>query len=332
MDGMNRYRYVAHFGLIALATVLATVLGAVLGIGCGAGAGGHDGVVRTADGAVVGVQYDQETGDPVGLERHRRWSDRVGQGAQPHGDVAFENLAALGYTTVLSVDGAVPAVDAAKKHGLRYVHIPIGYDGVPDDAAARIIAAVERSAGPVYIHCHHGRHRGPAAAMVARITVDKISNDDAVASMKLSGTSPKYEGLYRDIAQFVGVSAAAKNAVPATLPSTVLPKGIQANMVGVDRSYTYLTQSRANDWKGVPDSPDVSTPHEARMLWEHFRELRREPKAKAHGASFIGFAKDSEKSAIALEKALRANNEAATELAFSQVKNSCNACHKQFRN
>jgi hypothetical protein len=33
--------------------------------------------------------------------------------------------------TIISVDGARPNVDAAKKEGLSYVHIPIGYNGVP---------------------------------------------------------------------------------------------------------------------------------------------------------------------------------------------------------
>jgi len=47
-------------------------------------------------------------GDPKGLHRHRRWSEKIGQGAQPEGEEAFRNLQALGYTTILSVDGSTP--------------------------------------------------------------------------------------------------------------------------------------------------------------------------------------------------------------------------------
>src|SRR5262245_52980799 len=61
-------------------------------------------------------------GDPKGLHRHRRWSDKIGQGAQPEGEEAFKNLQALGYVTVLSVDGSVPEVEIAKKYGLTYRH------------------------------------------------------------------------------------------------------------------------------------------------------------------------------------------------------------------
>ncbi|MDH3590900.1 MAG: sulfur transferase domain-containing protein [Planctomycetota bacterium] len=271
-------------------------------------------------------------GEPAGLHRHHRWSDRIGQGAQPHGEIAFQNLAALGYTTVLSVDGSVPEVDLATKHGLRYVHVPIGYDGVTEQQSAHIIAAVERADGPVYVHCHHGKHRGPAAVMVARIAVENISNDDAVDALTVSGTSPKYEGLYRDVGKFKGVSAAARAAVPAELPAKVLPKGLRANMVGVDQRFGFLADSRGNEWKGVPDNPDVLPPHEARMLWELFRELRREPAAKKEGSAFLKFAEASESDAVALEKALRAADLDAADKHYKSLKKSCNACHAEYRN
>ena len=41
---------------------------------------------------------------------------------------------------------------------------PIGYDGVPREQALRMIKAVQVAKGPVYFHCHHGKHRGPAGA------------------------------------------------------------------------------------------------------------------------------------------------------------------------
>ena len=117
----------------------------------------------------------------------------------PDGDIAFRNLAAMGVTTVLSVDGAVPDIEGAKKHGLRYVHVPISYDGIPREKALQIIKAVRAAKGKVYMHCHHGRHRGPTAVMVSRIALDGISNEDAVHCMEESGTGKMYSGLYRDV-------------------------------------------------------------------------------------------------------------------------------------
>src|SRR5690606_18255679 len=55
-------------------------------------------------------------------------------GGQPKGDAAFSQLAEMGVKTIVSVDGAKPDLELAKKHGLRYVHIPIGYDGVGAEA------------------------------------------------------------------------------------------------------------------------------------------------------------------------------------------------------
>ena len=74
-----------------------------------------------------------------------------------------------GRKTVLTLDGAQPDVETAKRHGLRYVHVPIGYDGIPAARAlelAKTFQTLEPS-GPIFVHCHHGKHRGPAACSIA---------------------------------------------------------------------------------------------------------------------------------------------------------------------
>ena len=73
--------------------------------------------------------------------------------------------------TVISVDGAKPDLEAARKHGLRYVHLPHGYDGVPAPRGDELAIALRTLEGPIYVHCHHGKHRSPAAAGVAWVTV-----------------------------------------------------------------------------------------------------------------------------------------------------------------
>ena len=61
-------------------------------------------------------------------DRFRQISRGVFSGAQPlHAD-HFASLRALGIDTLVSVDGAVPDVETARRFGLRYIHIPIGYD------------------------------------------------------------------------------------------------------------------------------------------------------------------------------------------------------------
>src|SRR3712207_7739670 len=59
-------------------------------------------------------------------------------------------------STVISVDGARPDVELARKYGLRYVHLPIGYDDVTENEGRAIAKAITELPGPFYIHCHHG--------------------------------------------------------------------------------------------------------------------------------------------------------------------------------
>jgi protein tyrosine phosphatase (PTP) superfamily phosphohydrolase (DUF442 family) len=95
-----------------------------------------------------------------GIENFYQLTDRLFSGSQPEGDAAFAALKERGIKTIITVDGAKPDVETAKKFGIRYVHLPIGYDGVPTNQAGRMVKAAEALPGPVYIHCHHGLHRG----------------------------------------------------------------------------------------------------------------------------------------------------------------------------
>src|SRR5438046_379302 len=65
-----------------------------------------------------------------GIENAFRVTDRMISGSQPEGDAAFAALAKAGVKTIISVDGSKPDVATAKKYGLRYIHLPIGYDGI----------------------------------------------------------------------------------------------------------------------------------------------------------------------------------------------------------
>jgi len=65
-----------------------------------------------------------------------RLHEKVISGGQPEGAEAFAELRALGVKTIVSVDGAKPDVELARTYGLRYVHLPIGYNGVPAERAS----------------------------------------------------------------------------------------------------------------------------------------------------------------------------------------------------
>jgi protein tyrosine phosphatase (PTP) superfamily phosphohydrolase (DUF442 family) len=271
-------------------------------------------------------------GRPEGIHNYKKWSDRIGQGAQPEGEVAFRNLAALGYTTLISVDGARPDAETAAKYGLTYVHIPFGYNAVPKDAQARIVKAVETSPGPVFVHCHHGQHRGPAGVMIARIAVDGISNEEAIVELKASGCSENYKGLYRDVMACVPPTAAELAEVPAKQPAYVSPGDVAEHMAVMDRVWERVGFVKDAKWTTPPSMPDVDPPHEARIVWEAFREMARLDESKKHGAEFMAILDRAEQGSKALEEAIRKGDAAAAAKSYDAVKSSCTDCHKKWRN
>lgn len=88
----------------------------------------------------------------AGCENVYRVSAKMISGSEPHGGEAFRALAAAGVRTIISVDGAKPEADLAEKFGIRYVHLPIGYDGVPETRAFELARALRDLDPLIYIH------------------------------------------------------------------------------------------------------------------------------------------------------------------------------------
>ena len=197
---------------------------------------------------------------------------RIYSGGEPDGDAAFEALRKLGVKTIVSVDGARPDVARARKYGLRYVHIPIGYDGLPAKAAAALTRVVREAKAPIYVHCHHGKHRGPAAAAVACIASGDTDGARALKILEQAGTGKEYRGLWRDVAAFRPLPPQAK--LPA-LEEAADVETLTAAMAEIDRAFDELKRSRRAGW-GVPaEHPDLVPAAQATLLREQFHESAR---------------------------------------------------------
>lgn len=256
------------------------------------------------------------------------------RGAQPEGEESFRYLASLGVRTILTVDGATPDAEGAAKHGIRYIHVPIEYAGITDDEKARIarVAQLHGNDG-LYVHCHHGKHRGPAAMGVVWMTRDGVSSDEVVADMKKAGTDPKYRGLYAVAQSFVCPSQDVLDAIPDSALTAAAPvQGIIEAMVAIDASFVRMKNAKKAGWKVSADHPDVNPPHEARILAERFRELARTDEAQSHSADFKGWLAASEEAAWAMEKAIEAGDGAAAAKSLEVINKSCNSCHDVYRN
>ncbi|MFO0877594.1 MAG: hypothetical protein U0840_09490 [Gemmataceae bacterium] len=274
----------------------------------------------------------------AGLHNVYKLSESLYSGSGPEGDVGFASLEKLGIKTVISVDGARPDVDRARKCGMRYVHLPIGYDGVPRKQALRIARAVRDLPGPVYLHCHHGKHRGPAAAGAAMLCLDDACGaEEALAWLRTAGTDPRYTGLYLSARETRRPTKEELDSVPGDFPEVAEVGGLAKLMVEVDHRWDHLKLAREAGWKRPPAHPDIDPPHEVLQLAELYREAGRLSGGKGkHGDELRRWLVESEATAKRLEGALRGGKKgvmdaAGAEKAFKQVEADCKRCHAKHR-
>jgi protein tyrosine phosphatase (PTP) superfamily phosphohydrolase (DUF442 family) len=267
-----------------------------------------------------------------GLHNVFRLNDRLYSGGSPEGEAGFASLQRLGVRTVLSVDGATPDVALAEKYGLRYVHVPVGYDGIPREKAWAIAKAARDLPGPVYIHCHHGKHRGPAAVACVLLALEPDYTPAAAAAwLAQAGTDPRYRGLIELPQTLPRPSAADLDALPADFPAVAAVPDLTRLMVAIDARWDHLKAARAAGWGPPPAHPDIDPPHEALQLVELYRESGRLPDVTRHGAEFMALLRDAEAAAGELEAAMRGGSTERARAAFERSQLLCAQCHAKYR-
>ena len=270
------------------------------------------------------LQPDEK--DFPGLHRLIRVSDRIYSGAEPAGDAGFESLHKLGVRIIVSVDGARPDVETARKYGLRYVHIPIAYNGIPTQAKAQL-ARVMEEAGPIYFHCHHGQHRGPAAAAVACIATGEADGESAKAILRKAGTSEKYPGLWRDVERY---QSPAPGATLPDLQEIAEVPSMAAAMSGIGRAFDNLKLCQTSEWNTPQDHPDLVPVREAQILADALGHAATLAAAKSD-ARMSQWMSQATTAATELESSLRGAELAKAPHIFSVLQQTCTQCHKQFR-
>tara|TARA_R110002049_G_scaffold2750_4_gene21958 strand:+ start:126978 stop:127937 length:960 start_codon:yes stop_codon:yes gene_type:complete len=264
---------------------------------------------------------------------------RVFSGGLPEDDEAFRELATIGVRTIISVDGAKPDVDAAKSYGLRYVHLPHGYDGIPETRIKELAKAVRDLDGPVYIHCHHGKHRSPAAASAACVAAGLVPTSDVSTILKLAGTSERYRGLFRSALQTVPIAPDAIDQLqPQFRPIAPIPPMAEA-MVAIDHAFGHLKPLLEAETVSNKDHPDLDAAHEALLLREQFTESLRTPDVGNRPDDFRRLMRESESDAESLERLLlqqkTTQDKDATRTAIrekiNRIEKNCQVCHAEYR-
>lgn len=259
------------------------------------------------------------------LDNVHRLSPRIYSGSQPESSSSFVALKRLGIGTVVSVDGAPPRVEEARQHGLRYVHIPIGYDGIPQQAQLSITRVVWQCPGRIYIHCHHGRHRGPAVAAVACIVEGVVNAESASEILEQCGTSPAYEGLWRDVRGFR--VPPSEVALPELVERAAV-NSLVSDMVDIDSRFNRLLEAEAEGWRIRLDS-EPAPAQDALLLKETLREASRRMTPRSN--PIRSELREAAEIAAELEQALQAGATGEASHALPRLREACDRCHRQHR-
>jgi protein tyrosine phosphatase (PTP) superfamily phosphohydrolase (DUF442 family) len=269
-----------------------------------------------------------------GLENAHRVTAKVISGAQPEGEAGFAALQALRVKTIVSVDGARPDVETARRHGMRYVHLPIGYGGVGVERGEELAKALLELEGPVYVHCHHGKHRSAAAVAVACVMNGSLAPERAEEVLRTFGTGENYVGLWRDAREARPVERGKLEGKKVAYVEVARLGDLAEAMVAIDEHWEHLKQARQARWGKVEAHPDLSGAHEALQLMEHLVEIGRGEDAAKRDGRYRALLDEAIAGGRSLQGALAANAPAQPVVAAAAMQRlgaACAACHRAYR-
>ena len=230
----------------------------------------------------------------------------------------IEELTTLGIQKVISVD-ALPPEPSLWAEAIQIRHLPLGYRDLPKPLQLRL--ARELSIDPVktYIHCHHGQHRGPAAALAALRALGQLDQAEAEAWLDRCGVA--YQGLRQAVQDAQPESPQdIQSALP--LEEAIATRSLSRLMAEIDQIWDRLKKVPA------PDEPDRRTQKEdAAQLLDLFRLS-----SEAAGPVDPDYPKQMQAAirlATTLESEIQDGEDAAKLRAA--LRTSCRTCHRAFR-
>lgn len=252
-------------------------------------------------------------------------------GGVPEGEEGLHTLAAMGIKTIVSVDGATPDVPGAEKLGIRYVHLPISYDTVTPARQKELAQAISSVEGPVYLHCHHGKHRSAAALGSALVLAGKLTPAQAEERMKVSGTAKEYTGLWKAVAEARPLDASQLKIDPKTLPSISKVTGMVATMSEIDLVFDLVKQAGKAKWSAPAEHPDLVATKETARLASLFAQLENDPDSKKLPADYQEKLRHGIETARGLDAAAQKGDAATADKLLEALGKSCKECHAKYR-
>ena len=159
-------------------------------------------------GLLAGVCAAGDRGLPTqqGSVNFGKVNESIYRGAQPDA-AALKNLQRLGVKTIINLrmagDCWKEEAAQAAANGLVSTNIPLHGLGRPTQEQVRtLLAVLEASPQPVFIHCQHGCDRTGTLVACYRIQHDKWSAKEALKEAELYGLSVLERGMRRFIQDF----------------------------------------------------------------------------------------------------------------------------------
>lgn len=156
-------------------------------------------------------------------------SEGLWRGAAPSNQ-ALQKLQESGVKTIVDLrmagPGAAEEANNAKKLGIKYIHIPLGFMGPSLFKVAQFLNIVNDPANqPVFVHCRYGADRTGALVAVFRVIHDHWSFNQAYSEMRSHHFKPWLASLKRMVARVGGnteVQQELKSLANKNLASTNL--------------------------------------------------------------------------------------------------------------
>jgi hypothetical protein len=133
---------------------------------------------------------------------------------------------------------------------------------------------------------HSGVRAGAVVASLGWLT-----NGEATARMKVSGTAPNYKGVYGCVAKSTVIDAKTIDAVPVNLPEVSHPASFVKAMAEVDEINDRLKLIEKAGRTVPKDHPDLVPAAEAGRMADQFRLVAESERAKSNPEDFAAVLK-----------------------------------------
>lgn len=274
--------------------------------------------------AAYSLEAQDETSKPEPPMVYREVSDTISFGSEPTGIRHLRSLHARGVRVIVSVDSARPHVEDAKSLGLRVVHIPTQYSGFSTESLGGLVRIGRETNEKVYVHCHHGKHRGPTAAMIIALSKGILNTEKALSIMADAGTGKEYKGLWEAVRKF----NPADDFLPLPNFFEEQPADLVAEqMLIADESLEFL-KLYVKSSSGQEKREQAS--HKLLLLRESFAESQRfsDPDAKDLNDRYANIWQHVE----SMRESLDGNRDINLSKQVERLEASCKSCHEEHRN